>query len=172
MKPTELARPIPCPPGTPLCKRLMANGRWVAQEKVDGWRCMVDTRGKRVKIWSRHGEPIAPMPGPLWEEIRGLPPGLVLDTELVRPFQELVVFDILYSGHQDLRQQPLAQRGMRTLAAIERCGPRIAPVECAVVEKERFYKIVVNRGGEGIVLKSLADPYPPHKGATWLKVKP
>ena len=61
-----------------------ASGTWVLQPKWDGFRCLiaVDRHG-RVRMWSRHGTSLTGRLDPLCAACQTLPPGSVLDGELV-----------------------------------------------------------------------------------------
>ena len=92
-----------------------------------------------------------------------------LRTELpLTPF----VFDILYHDGESLVDLPLSER-LERLAQIvpnEMCVPRIATSE--VDEAGRFQAGALERGHEGVMVKSLSAPYAAgRRGSAWIKVK-
>lgn len=145
----DLARPKLVPMGSPMYRRLMGSPHWVAQEKIDGVRCLVTVcRGKTTGI-SRSGKVL---------EVPRLDVGdMVLDCELLGG--ELWVFDRV-----DRPELPLSARLMRIPETLRTVG-------AAILGKEEFLRGVFDRNGEGVVLKCLQDEYPPSGGADWYKVK-
>jgi len=82
-------------------------------------------------------------------------------------------FDVLHLDGTDLIDRPASERQSRLTAAApaELLVPRIVTGEVAVAEG--FFADAVNRGHEGIVLKSLDAPYAAgRRGSEWIKVKP
>ncbi|MGV9252013.1 ATP-dependent DNA ligase [Streptomyces sp. NPDC003697] len=87
-----------------------------------------------------------------------------------------VFFDVLSVGDRDLLDLPFAERH----AELARLVPEPLRVRRTVVsgpeetaEAERFLARTLERGHEGVVVKSLEAPYSAgRRGASWLKVKP
>jgi len=162
----DLARPKLVPYGSPLWNRLSEDPEWVAQEKIDGMRVLVTT--SPATVTSRHGHDMRGRVGMYaseWlggESRRGV--RLVIDAELRKG--RLYCFDLLSTT-----QAPLSERLMRLGDALE--GANQGVFMCPTVRegKREFYADVVYGGGEGVVLKSLRDPYPRLCGAVWFKVK-
>lgn len=152
MQPKDLARPEYMAINAPGLRRILDSTSWVAQEKLDGWRCLWD--GKRG--WTRHGGRIAGVEGP---------DNVVIDGEWIGG--RLVAFDLLEARGRDLRSRPLAERWMRLC---DLSGVEVVP--CAIENKRDTYYEWLKRGAEGMVLKRLLDKYPPLDGAVWIKVKP
>jgi ATP-dependent DNA ligase len=114
-----------------------------------------------------------------------LPPGLVLDGELVvlddagRPlFNKLlfgcrrptyVAFDLLIADGVDLRPLPLSDRKARLAQIARRAESWIALTDGVVGAGRALYRAVVEADLEGIVAKKLAGPYNPQL-AGWHKV--
>jgi len=170
----DLARPKPCPYGSTLYKRVIDSSAWVAQEKVDGWRVLVDLgrNGKPVLV-TRHGETLAAPKGIVSELATRFPALSTVDCELIRPWKKLVALDVLQIAGRDMSRQPLSERMMRLGALFGNLDSQslLASVSSSLKNKEEFYESITSAGGEGIVLKRLNDPYP-RAGAVWLKVKP
>lgn len=151
MKPEELARPMPCDIGSEMCKRILDSTKWIAQEKINGWRCLWD--GKAA--WTRHGNRIDGV---------SAPGNLVIDGEWKDGV--LYAFDLLAINGTDTMARPLSERWMRLKDVYDTVVP------ATQVHKLDAYREWISRGSEGMVLKRLSDPYPPAGGAIWLKVKP
>ena len=85
----------------------------------------------------------------------------------------LFLFDVLHLDGTDLLDHPAADRLAR-LAAVappEVLIPRLVTADSA--DAERFFATAVERGHEGVVIKSLGAPYGAgRRGSEWIKVKP
>lgn len=85
----------------------------------------------------------------------------------------LFLFDLLHVDGTDLIDAPASQRLAR-LAAIAPPAlvvPRL--VTSDVAEAKRFFTDAIDRGHEGVVIKSLDAPYGAgRRGSEWIKVKP
>src|SRR5689334_19613832 len=82
------------------------------------------------------------------------------------------VFDILYHDGESLIDLPLSERLARLdrVIARELLVPRIATSD--VAEAERFQADALERGHEGVMVKSLGAPYAAgRRGSAWIKVK-
>jgi bifunctional non-homologous end joining protein LigD len=169
-----LARPGPLPSGS----------GWTYELKWDGFRAVVSTEdGLRVR--SRRGWNMTPV----LPELRALPPGLVLDGELVawrhsEPYFPLicrrvlnrdysvpltfVVFDVLRRDGDDLTALPYSAR-RATLERLDLDGPRWTTSE-TFQDGEALYGAVCERGLEGVVAKRAASCYRPNERG-WVKIK-
>ena len=85
----------------------------------------------------------------------------------------LFLFDVLHLDGTDLIDVPAHERFSR-LAAVtpaELVIPRLVTAELA--EAEQFFAAAIDRGHEGVVVKSLDAPYGAgRRGSEWIKVKP
>jgi bifunctional non-homologous end joining protein LigD len=152
---------------------------WVFEAKFDGFRAAADT--VRGRLISRNGNRMR-----RFEEVLDLlPPGLVLDGELVvlddagRPlFNKLlfglrrptyVAFDLLIADGADLRSLPLRDRKARLAEIAKRAQGWIALTDGVVGAGRALYHAVVDADLEGIVAKRLTDPYNPQV-TRWHKV--
>jgi DNA ligase-1 len=85
----------------------------------------------------------------------------------------LFLFDLLHADGADLIDAPASHRFAR-LAAIAPAGlivPRLVTGD--VTEAEQFFAAAIERGQEGVVVKSLDAPYGAgRRGSEWIKVKP
>ena len=149
------------------------------EAKFDGFRAAADT--VRGQLISRNGNRMK-----RYEEVLDLlPPGLVLDGELVvldnagRPlFNKLlsghhrptyVAFDVLMADGVDLRPLPLRDRKAKLAQIAKHAEGWIALTNGVVGEGRSLYRAVVNADLEGIVAKKLTDPYDP-KHTRWHKI--
>ncbi|HYK69512.1 MAG TPA: ATP-dependent DNA ligase [Streptosporangiaceae bacterium] len=85
----------------------------------------------------------------------------------------LFLFDLLHADGTDLIDVPASQRFTRlvTIAPAELVVPRL--VTSDVTEAEQFFAAAIERGHEGVVIKSLDAPYGAgRRGSEWIKVKP
>jgi bifunctional non-homologous end joining protein LigD len=160
---------------------------WAYEEKYDGDRILAYKEGQRVLLLSRNGKGHTerfPKIAAAIEKLR--PATLLLDGEVVvfdrkrvSRFQLLqqskgepvfAVFDCLFVGGKDLRNEPLSAR--RTTLE------RIVPSKGALLLSHRLaangleaYKIAKRDGYEGLVAKDLASTYVGKRSRSWLKVK-
>ena len=170
--------------------------------KLDGARIQVHRQDDRVAVYTRNlndvtarvpevvdavralsarelildGETIALMPSgrPLSFQDTMRRFGRRLDVDALRAELPLTpfVFDILYHDGESLIDHPLSER----LERLDRIIPRELRVPrlttSDVDEAGRFQAEALERGHEGVMVKSLAAPYAAgRRGSAWLKVK-
>jgi ATP-dependent DNA ligase I len=85
----------------------------------------------------------------------------------------LFLFDALHLDGTDLIDAPAAERFARlaAVAPAELVIPRLVTADLA--EAEQFFAQAIERGHEGVVVKSLDAPYGAgRRGSEWIKVKP
>ncbi len=178
-------------------------GGVVVDGKLDGIRVQAHRDGAEVRLFTRSLEDVTARLPEVVEVVLGLPARtVVLDGEAIaldgagrpEPFQvtgartasgqdpetlrvEVPVtpffFDILHLDGRDLVDAPAAER----FAELSRLVPAAALVPRVRVEGladvERFFVEQVERGLEGVVVKSPAAPYAAgRRGSGWVKVKP
>lgn len=83
-------------------------------------------------------------------------------------------FDILQYKGRDVKSLPLKERrALLERAAKEMGNPYIKVVPQITTDKENYYREVVSRGGEGLILKNLNSPYIPggRDSDKWIKAK-
>jgi ATP-dependent DNA ligase I len=165
--------------------------------KIDGIRVQVHRSGPEVRVFTRTLDDITGRVPELAEAARSLAvSAAVLDGEAVAlradgrpyPFQitssraasqgsqvplALFLFDLLHLDGTDLIDRPADER-FAALAAVAPAGlviPRLVTAD--VEEAEGFFAAAVERGHEGVVVKSLDAPYGAgRRGSDWIKVKP
>jgi bifunctional non-homologous end joining protein LigD len=169
-----LSRPGPLPSGS----------GWSFELKWDGFRAVVSTEdGLRVR--SRRGWNMSP----LLPELRDLPPGLVLDGELVawkrsQPYfphicrrvlnrdmsvpMTFVIFDVLQRDGADLTGKPYVSR-RTALQELRLDGPRWTTSE-TFEDGLALFDTVCSFGLEGVVAKRLSSRYRPGQRG-WIKTK-
>lgn len=171
--------------------------------KIDGIRVQVHRQGSDVRVFSRTLDDITHRVPEIAAAARSLEvSAAVLDGEAValrpdgrpHPFQitsaraasqigsdgqpgqvplTLFLFDLLHKDGTDLIDEPACER-LATLAAVtpaELVIPRVVTTE--VAEAEQFFAAAIERGHEGVVIKSVDAPYGAgRRGSEWIKVKP
>jgi DNA ligase-1 len=166
--------------------------------KLDGIRVQAHRSGSDVAVFSRSLDDVTARVPEIVAAVRALPvQQVVLDGEAIalrgdgrpRPFQEtgaraatragerlplsLFAFDVLHADGEDVLDRPGAARQEVLAKTVpqELTVPRIVTADAA--EAAEFFRSTVDRGHEGVVVKSLSAPYEAgRRGAGWLKVKP
>ena len=171
--------------------------------KLDGVRIQVHRDGSDIAIFTRSLDDVTARMPEVVEAVAALPGrSLVIDGEAIAmrpdgrpyPFQvtasragargeperlraELpltpMFFDVLHLDGVDLLDRP----GQERVAALESALPADLRVRRTVVgdlaTAEEFFAGAIERGHEGVVVKSLDAPYDAgRRGGAWLKVKP
>jgi hypothetical protein len=163
---------------------LPTRGAWAFEPKWDGFRALVAS-GDRFRVRSRRGWDMTP----LLPEFEALPPGLVLDGELVafrerRPHFPLVcrrlverdasvplvfvAFDLLAHDGESLLSRTLLER--RALLEALELGPGPWCLSPVYDDGPALFQAVCGHGLEGVVCKPLTSRYLPGERG-WLKVK-
>ena len=181
---------------------LQATGPVALEWKLDGARIQVHRRDDRVAVYSRNLNDVTAAVPEVVDAVRALPAReLILDGEVIalapdgRPFPFQITmrrfgrrldidalraerplspffFDMLWCDGVDLLDRPLSERLDRLDAVItsELKIPRV--VTANVTEAIRFQEGALERGHEGVMVKTLAAPYAAgRRGSAWLKVK-
>jgi DNA ligase-1 len=170
--------------------------------KLDGARVQVHREGDRVAVYTRNLNDVTDRVPEVVEAVRALPVrDVILDGEVIalgangrpQPFQVTMTrfgrrleiddmraqlplsaffFDLLYRDGESIVDEPLVER-LNKLGALlpePMRVPRI--ITSSVEEAERFQANAVERGHEGVMVKSLSAAYAAgRRGAAWLKVK-
>ncbi|MCA1579974.1 MAG: non-homologous end-joining DNA ligase [Acidobacteria bacterium] len=160
---------------------------WVYEEKYDGYRILAYKEGSRVTLLSRNAKDRTESFSEVAAAIATLPDqALLLDGEVVAFDRRLVsrfqllqqgeiaqvyaVFDCLYRGGVDLRNEPLS---VRRAAVEEAIGDRdrLFPSRRLVSNGLKAFEAARRKGWEGLVAKDPAAPYVSGRSTYWLKVK-
>ena len=178
-------------------------GEAAVEWKLDGVRAQIHRWDGEVRVFTRSLDDVTPRVPELVEAALALPArSLVLDGEAIalreggrpHPFQvtagrlgsrlavdrlraslplALFLFDILHLDGEDLVDRPAAERH-EALAGLAPEAIRIPRLVTAdPLAASEFLDRTLERGHEGVVVKSLASPYEAgRRGAGWIKVKP
>jgi bifunctional non-homologous end joining protein LigD len=177
---------------------LISRGEWLFELKWDGYRVLA-LRADAVRLVSLRGADLAQDFPDVCAEIEKLPPGTALDGELVmigsdgRPLVDyrvrarrsstrgigaaasarrpaFIVFDILFDGGRDVRDEPIEQRKER-LSILVSPGPHIRPILAVEGEGQWLYAEADALGLEGIVAKRKRSVYRAGRTGDWVKVR-
>jgi DNA ligase-1 len=178
------------------------SGAMSIEWKLDGARIQVHRQDDRVAVYTRNLNDVTTRVPEVVDAVRALAAReLILDGEVIalmssgrpRSFQETMrrfgrridddalraalpltpfVFDILYHDGESLIDQPLSER----LERLDRVIPSELRVPRLVTsdpeDAARFQAGALERGHEGVMVKSLAAPYAAgRRGSAWIKVK-
>lgn len=191
------------PPVTPMLatavERLPA-GNYVYEPKWDGWRVLVFRTTDGVYLQSRSGRPLAGYFPEVTRLARDLPPGLVLDGELIiwepernrtsfahlqrrvaagSPVREayrhpahLVTFDLLQKDGAELLDEPLTRRRAALVATLADAPPQltVCPQTTDPDEAGEWLDAWTEQGVEGLVIKPPTGRYQPGRRG-WRKLR-
>ncbi|WP_255589863.1 DNA ligase [Cellulomonas sp. PS-H5] len=184
-----LATPVPVP------GRLPAGPGWRFEVKWDGVRILADTTGDRLRMLGRNGRDAAPA-YPELAGLAGLPPGTVLDGEVVamrdgvpsfpalaermhvrdparaaalarRVPVSYLVFDVPVLAGEDLTRRPFDERR----AALESVPlPEHVQLSPVYSDGDVIWSATRAQGLEGVVAKRATSTYQPgRRSGDWLK---
>ena len=188
------SRPYPFCLASPLdapVESLGARDEWLVEWKWDGIRAQLIHRGARVFLWSRGEELITERFPEISAAALRLPPGTVLDGEIVafadgkpRPFADLqqrigrqrqvrevaagipaifLAYDVLEDSGHDIRDRPLRERRSRLRDIVGGSVLRVSQD----VPGDSWPRLAElrgdsrDRGVEGLMLKRWTSPYRP-----------
>ncbi|HXJ64264.1 MAG TPA: ATP-dependent DNA ligase, partial [Actinomycetota bacterium] len=179
-----------------------AGGEAAVEWKFDGARLQIHRRGSEVRAFTRNLADVTDRIPEIVETIRGLDvESIVLDGEAIalrpdgRPFAfqvsmsrfgsqldvdglraatplSVFAFDVLHLDGRDLLDLPGRERFEALSAAVppDLRAPRIVTADPG--EAAAFLDDAIERGHEGVMVKSLEAPYEAgRRGAGWIKVK-
>ena len=172
-----------------LVDAVPTGGEWLHEVKYDGYRILIATGGTGPRLYTRTGlDWTAKFPG-IAEAAASLPPGLLLDGEVValkdgKPdFSTLqaaikdggemrcFAFDLLRDADGDRRDEALVRRKERLQRVLAGADPRIAYSDHVTGSGEKLFAAMCAEGFEGIVSKRADAPYRGTRSRSWLKVK-
>jgi bifunctional non-homologous end joining protein LigD len=165
---------------------------WLFEIKWDGYRAVAYMDDHDLNLLSRNNLSFLEKYGPVADALETLHIRAVLDGEIVAvnekgfgDFQLLqnwqttrigdlhyYVFDIVWLEGYDLTSLPLTER-KRILQQIIPPGDDVIKYSDHILkEGEKFFKVALKEGLEGIMAKKLASKYEPgNRADTWLKIK-
>jgi DNA ligase D-like protein (predicted ligase) len=160
---------------------------WVFEEKYDGYRILAYKEGDRVTLLSRNAKDRTESFSDVAKAVATLPDRTLLldgeavafDRKLISRFQLLqqgqvpvvyAVFDCLYRGGRDLREEPLSRRREEMEDAI---GDTVRLIASRRLKGNGLaaYREAKRRGLEGMIGKDGSSPYVEGRSTRWLKVK-
>lgn len=172
-----------------LVDSVPAGSNWLHEVKYDGYRILIATGGDGPRLYTRTGlDWTDKFPG-IADAAASLPPGLLLDGEVValhdgKPdFSTLqaaikeggdmrcFLFDLLADSEGDRRDEPLVRRKERLQAALADADARLAYSEHVTGSGEQLFEAMCREGYEGIVSKAADAPYRGTRSRAWVKVK-
>ncbi|HVJ02388.1 MAG TPA: DNA ligase D [Sphingomonas sp.] len=172
-----------------LVDSVPAGNQWLHEVKYDGYRALVAT-GNPVRIYTRSGlDWTDKFPG-IAEAAKGLPPGALIDGEIVA-FKEgkpdfstlqeaigaggkgltLFAFDLLEADGEDLAALPQLARKERLRGLVQGGDERIQFSEHVLGNGEELFEAMCRSGFEGVVSKRVDAPYRGTRSKAWLKTK-
>ncbi len=195
--------PFP-PPLKPMKARIKGDPPrppgWVYEPKWDGFRAVAWRDDGGIRLDSRSGKTLLRYFPELVPALEQLPPGTVVDTEVVvviddvtqfdslqlriHPAEsrvtmlseqipaEIVAFDLLAEGGEDMRGIPYEERRTRLerLFASLEFPWHLTPVTKDFAEAERWFTEYEHAGCDGIICKKTDEPYVEDK-RNWIKWK-
>ena len=185
-----------------VAEALGVAGEAVVEWKLDGARIQVHRSGDHVAVYTRNLNDVTARVPEVVEAVRGLEAReLILDGEVIaltssgRPlsFQDTMrrfgrrldvetmraerplspyFFDVLFHDGEDVLDRPLSDR-LSLLDAVAPAAYRVPRIVTADLEEAaRFQTDALERGHEGVMVKSLAARYAAgRRGSAWIKVK-
>jgi DNA ligase 1 len=170
--------------------------------KLDGARIQVHRADDRVAVYTRNLNDVTARVPEVVEAVRGFPAReLILDGEVIaltrdarpRSFQDTMrrfgrrldvetlraelpltpyFFDVLLHDGEEVLDRPLAER-LQLLEEVVPAAFRVPRIVTSDVDEAmRFQTDALERGHEGVMVKSLDAPYAAgRRGSAWLKVK-
>ncbi|HWZ65181.1 MAG TPA: DNA ligase D [Patescibacteria group bacterium] len=182
-------------PVTPMLCTLVEqpfdDSNWLFEIKWDGYRAIAGKHGSKIQLYSRTGQDFSKNYPPIFEALSQLENDVILDGEIVvvdktgkphfewlqnwreDPQGELVyyVFDILWLDGHDIRTMPLLNR-KQLLATLLPRNTCIRYSDHVETDGQKLFKLIHQKGSEGIVAKKANSPYKEGKrGNDWLKIK-
>jgi DNA ligase D-like protein (predicted ligase) len=165
---------------------------YLFEVKWDGTRTLAFVERQRWRLVNRRRIDMTDR-YPEFEFLKTLPPGTVLDGEMVvladgkpdfgllqrrehsrSPLKvaalartlpaTLIAFDLLYDAYTPLLGEPLSTRRERLMALVKRCAaPRLVLSDGVQGHGKAFFEETYRQGLEGVVAKRLSSPYLPGK---------
>jgi DNA ligase D-like protein (predicted ligase) len=183
-----------------LTKDRFSDPAWIYERKLDGERCIAFGRGGEVHLLTRNQKPANAAYPELAEALASQEAGdFIVDGEVVsfdhgqtsfahlqqrihvgHPSAELraripvyyYLFDIMFSGGQDVRDRPLRERKelLRQQFSFAAAGP-LRFTEHRGTDGEAYYQQACRDGWEGLIAKRADAPYRAGRSKDWLKFK-
>jgi DNA ligase D-like protein (predicted ligase) len=182
-----------------LTDKRFSDEDWVFERKLDGERCLVFKKGKKVRLMSRNREKINDTYPELVEAVeKQSEEDFIVDGEIVafshgrtsfHRLQQrmkitdpdearespvkvyLYLFDVLHVGEYDVTRVPLRHRKsiLKNLILFQHDPLRYLPHRNE--EGEKFYREACRKKWEGVIAKDAGSRYVHSRSGSWLKFK-
>jgi DNA ligase D-like protein (predicted ligase) len=181
-----------------LTRDRFSDPAWIYERKLDGERCLAFGRGGQVRLLTRNRKPADAAYPELAEALaRQEASDFIVDGEVVsfdgsqisfahlqqrihvgRPPAELraripvyyYLFDIIYSGGEDVRDRPLRERKELLRRQFSFDDP-LRFTAHRNTDGEAYFGQACRDGWEGLIAKRADAPYSPGRSKDWLKFK-
>jgi bifunctional non-homologous end joining protein LigD len=153
-------------------ERFLADDTMIAQQKIDGMRILAHVSSDEILLTNRDGQKTAKVDQSRFAGLEYLPPGTVVDGELLDDGYWL--FDILVWGEDDVRERGYLARWelLENEAEPALSGDiRIVPIAAGKKAKRALHDKLRGAGAEGIVFKHRDAPYVAGRNTTQRKHK-
>ncbi|MCE4538662.1 DNA ligase D [Pelomonas sp. P7] len=177
-----------------LATGVPAEGRWIVENKFDGYRLLVRLQAGKARLITRNGNDWTDRLTALAEELGRLGVArawldgeiVVLDEQGVPNFNRLqdaidgpanrdillYLFDLPFLGDRDLRRVPLESRRAALRELLQgHGGERVRFSEDLPAPPSQVLQAACRLGLEGVMLKRADSPYVGRRTDTWLKLK-
>lgn len=157
-------------------------GGWIAERKKNGWRCLTII-DEKLTLWTRRHTILRDDLPQTRKLLSRLPQGTVIDGELVDKRTKDIkdhyyAFDILFNKGESVMHLPWEKRRAQLESLFQECGltGEMEMSEPIQLGFSTLYKLAVESGDEGIVLKKINSKYIVDcrrcpKNPFWLKAK-
>ena len=173
-----------------LTETYFSDPEWIFEPKLDGVRCLVFKKGKKVSLMSRNRLPLNDRYPAVVEAVAKLAvPDAILDGEVavvsggISKFQSLqrhliegggelvyFVFDAPHLAGYSVAELPMLAR-KELLARVVAPSKTIELVTHRVGSGEEFLQEACEKGWEGLIAKRADAPYVTGRSKAWLKFK-
>jgi DNA ligase D-like protein (predicted ligase) len=181
-----------------LTRDRFSDPAWLYERKLDGERCLAFRSGDSIRMMTRNQKEVSNNYPEIASALRDQgTTDFIVDGEIVAfqgsetsfellqsrihvvsPSEQLLrkvpvfyyIFDVLYSGGQDVRPRPL--RGRKdVLRQVLSFSDPLRFTEHRDTEGEAFYAEACKAGWEGLIAKLAGSPYRAGRSKDWLKFK-
>lgn len=198
---TESSRPIEFGPIDPMLAESfdgdlteLSGEEWIGEPKYDGTRLLVEHVEGSVGVFTRRGIERSEAIGSVFESVKNIPEGTILDGEFVYLREDgisefipihggdekideqnltprLFIFDILVHDSEWVTERSLMER-KSLIEDVVPAGEDLQPVEYIESGFQSSFDEIVNAGGEGIMVKRRESYYYTNtRSSHWQKVK-
>ncbi len=181
-----------------LVDSVPVGNRWMHEIKFDGYRALMAAKRSEVRVYTRNGKDWTDKFAPLVESVAALDlPSCLIDGEIVAidekgnpdfsTLQSVLkrghgsqkvtdklqfhAFDLLELAGEDLTALPNIERKERLEALLGKAPPPIHVADHVIGAGEKLFDAMCKAGQEGIISKTIDDPYSGRRGKAWVKVK-